>query len=170
MRLIAGAFPDTRTCSKPHYFGRTIALWGLYSDIDLENRTPVVHFSDDRVLQVEPALPPKKWYIRVGDDSIIRSARPRGSRLISTNHLPSADELWANVLLKKVPEAAPVLGQTKLTPNRALVRKLDFRMRVSESIVAAVLCLWTMARTTSNCAAMSAAPLSARSVRAFCAT
>jgi hypothetical protein len=23
--------PDTRTCSKPPYFGRTIALWGLYS-------------------------------------------------------------------------------------------------------------------------------------------
>src|SRR5215469_5087044 len=37
------------------------------------------------------------------------------------------DKLWANVLLKKVSEPASVLGQSKLTPNRTLVRKLDFR-------------------------------------------
>jgi hypothetical protein len=31
-RLIARCIPDTTTCSKPLYrFGRTIALWGLYS-------------------------------------------------------------------------------------------------------------------------------------------
>jgi hypothetical protein len=44
-----------------------------------------------------------------------------------TIDLPTADKFWANVLLEKVSEPAAVLGQTKLTPHRSLVRKLDFR-------------------------------------------
>ena len=51
-------------------------------------------------------------------------ARASGEQLLS---LPTTDKLCANVLLKKVPELAPILGQPKLTPNCELICKFDFR-------------------------------------------
>jgi hypothetical protein len=33
VNLIAGGIPDTTTWKKPSYFGRTIALWGLYGAV-----------------------------------------------------------------------------------------------------------------------------------------
>jgi hypothetical protein len=47
--------------------------------------------------------------------------------LPTEGRLRTTDKFCANVVLKKVPELAPILGQPKRTPNCALVRKFDVR-------------------------------------------